>query len=69
MEQLTFTVNEHQLPWHEGLTISDALVMMNYTFKMLVIKLDGQLIKKIDYASTPIPPKADLKVIHLISGG
>lgn len=69
MEQLTFTVNEHQLPWHEGLMISDALVMMNYTFKMLVIKLDGRLIKKEDYASTPIPPKADLKVIHLISGG
>lgn len=65
----TFTVNDHKLPWREGLVVQDALDMMNYTFKMLVIKLNGNLVKKDDYASTPIPQDAELRVIHLISGG
>ncbi len=65
----TFTVNDHKLPWREGLVVQDALDMMNYTFKMLVIRLNGNLVKKDDYASTHIPQDAELRVIHLISGG
>lgn len=69
MSNKIFHVNDKELPWQEGLVVSDALKMMNYTFKMLVIKLNGQLVKKTDYDSTLIPENADLKVIHLISGG
>ncbi len=69
MNESYFYVNEHKLPWKEGLVVHDALTLMNYTFKMLVIKLNGELVKKADYDSTPIPIGADLKVIHLISGG
>jgi len=69
MNEPIFTVNGHPLPWKEGLVVRDALTLMNYTFKMLVIKLNGELVKKDDYDSTPIPSGADLKVIHLISGG
>lgn len=69
MNESTFLVNEHKLPWKDGLTIRDALLMMNYTFPMLVIKLNGNLVKKVDYDTTAIPENADLKVIHLISGG
>jgi thiamine biosynthesis protein ThiS len=45
------------------------LKRMNYTFRMLVIKVDGKLVKKNEYASTIVQPGADVKVIHLISGG
>ena len=69
MTESTFLVNEHKQPWKEGITVRDALTMMNYTFPMLVIKLNGQLVKKQDYDLTYIPENADLKVIHLISGG
>lgn len=69
MNEAYFHVNGHILPWKEGLVVRDALTLMNYTFKMLVIKLNGELVKKDDYDSTPIPENADLKVIHLISGG
>ncbi len=69
MTESTFLVNEIKQTWKEGLTVRDALIMMNYTFPMLVIKLNGQLVKKQDYDKTPIPENADLKVIHLISGG
>ncbi len=64
-----FTVNDHKLPWREGLVVRDALTIMNYTFKMLVIKVNGTLVKKDDYDTTPIPQNAEVWVIHLISGG
>lgn len=69
MNNPCFSVNDNKLAWKEGLVIRDALTMMNYTFKMLVIKMNGELIKKENYDSTPIPENADVKVIHLISGG
>jgi sulfur carrier protein ThiS len=46
MIEAIFYVNEHKLPWKEGLVVQDALSMMNYTFKMLVIKLNGDLVKR-----------------------
>jgi len=62
-------VNGNTIEWEEGLTITALLTKMNYTFKMLVIKLNGSLIKKDQYESTYIPTGADVAVIHLISGG
>jgi len=63
------TVNGNTVDWEEGLTISALLIKMNYTFKMLIIKLNGILVKKDLYATTLVPEGADVAVIHLISGG
>ncbi|MCB5259872.1 MAG: sulfur carrier protein ThiS [Candidatus Cloacimonetes bacterium] len=65
----TITINGNTVKWQEGMTVRDALREMNYTFPMLVIKLNGSLIPKQEYDFTKIPPGADLMVIHLISGG
>ena len=65
----TITVNGNTVEWEEGLTISTLLTKMNYTFRMLVIKLNGTLIKKDFYDKTPVPAGADVAIIHLISGG
>lgn len=63
------TVNDNIIDWEENMTITRILKVMNYTFRMLIIKVDGKLIKKNEYASTIVPAGADVKVIHLISGG
>lgn len=63
------TVNGHQISWREGMTVRDVLTAMNYTFMMLVIKIDGQLVKKDDWDTTEVPAGADVSVYHLISGG
>jgi thiamine biosynthesis protein ThiS len=63
------TVNGNPVDWEEGLTITALLQKMNYTFKMLVIKLNGTLVKKEHYDTTIIPAQAEVAVIHLISGG
>jgi sulfur carrier protein len=65
----TITVNGNPVDWEEGLTISGLLIKMNYTFRMLVIKLNGALVKKDSYDATPVPAGAEVAIIHLISGG
>jgi sulfur carrier protein len=63
------TVNGNKVEWREKLTIRKLLKIMNYTFKMLIIKVNGDLVKKDAYDTYIIPQKADVKVIHLIGGG
>jgi len=63
------TVNTTPLDWVEGLTISEVLEKRRYTFKMLIVKINGELIKKEFWPSYEIPENAEVNVIHLMSGG
>ena len=42
---------------------------MNYTFRMLVVKVNEKLVKRENYKLTVVPEGADVKVIHLVAGG
>jgi len=52
-----------------SLTINELLKEKNFTFKFLVIKVNGKLIKKENYDDTVIKNGDDVAVVHLISGG
>jgi len=41
----------------------------NFTFKMLIIKINGTLVQKGTYDTTVIHDGDDVSVLHLISGG
>lgn len=51
------------------LSISELLKLKNFTFKFLVIKINGQLIKKDQYSEAKVYTGDKVDVIHLISGG
>ena len=53
----------------EVLTITELLKIKNYTFKFLVIKINGQLIKKNNYSEAEISEGDKVDIIHMISGG
>jgi len=53
----------------DRLTVNELLRAKNFTFKMLIIKINGKLVKKEDYDSAIISEGDDVSVIHLISGG
>lgn len=53
----------------EQLTVNELLAAKNFTFKMLVIKVNDQLVKKEDYEVTVIRDQDKVSVLHLISGG
>jgi sulfur carrier protein len=50
-------------------TVNDLLRMKNFTFKMLIIKINGVLVQKGSYDTTSIKEGDDVSVLHLISGG
>ena len=53
----------------ETLTVNELLKVKNFTFKMLVIKINGTLIKKTEYETALIHEGDEVHVLHLISGG
>ena len=52
-----------------GISVSELLVLKNFTFKLLIVKINGQLVKKDEYDLTMIHDGDDVTVLHLISGG
>jgi sulfur carrier protein len=61
--------DKHEIPWEDGLTVSDLLERMGYTYHEIIVKVDGELVRKPAYDTTTIPDGADVKAIHLIAGG
>jgi thiamine biosynthesis protein ThiS len=53
----------------DRLLVPELLKAKNFTFKMLIIKINGKLIGKQDYATTAVVEGDDVQVVHLISGG
>ena len=63
------TVNKEEMEWEAGMTVQDVLVRRKYTFPMIVVKVNDVVVQKEFFDSYRIPDGADVKVIHLISGG
>ena len=66
---MTITVNGNEIEFIEGETISQLMKRMSFIFPLIVVKVDGQLVKKINFGSTTFPDGAGIQMIHLISGG
>lgn len=62
-------VNGDPLDWHEGMTVRDVLKAKNYVFKLIIVTVNGTLIPRGSYDEAVVPAGADVKVVHLISGG
>lgn len=60
--------NETELN-HKEISIKALLAEKKFTFKMLIIKVNGSLVKKEDYDNTIVKDGDKVDVIHLISGG
>jgi sulfur carrier protein len=63
------TVNGEPMPWHDGMTVAEILEIRNYIFRMLVIQVNGELVKRGSYDKAVVPDGANVDVIHMISGG
>jgi thiamine biosynthesis protein ThiS len=52
-----------------SIKVNQLLQLKNFTFKMLIIKINGTLVQKADYETTAIHDGDEVSVLHLISGG
>ncbi|MDK2910644.1 MAG: sulfur carrier protein [Bacteroidales bacterium] len=53
----------------ETLTVAEIIRLKKFTFRMLVTKLNGQVIKVDEREKVYVKDGDNLEVIHLISGG
>jgi len=53
----------------EEISISELIKFKNFIFKMLVVKLNGQVIKKQDYDIFIVKDGDNVVILHLVSGG
>jgi len=51
------------------MTVRDILTVMKYSFKLLIIKVNGELVRRDQYETYIIPDNSEVDVMHLMSGG
>ena len=61
--------NQYDVEWQAGMTVQDPLDGLKFSFRMIVVKIDGQVVLRPDFATTPVPEGAEVQAIHLIGGG
>jgi sulfur carrier protein len=61
--------NRDEVEWEEGLTVSALLERFRYTFAHIIVKINGEVVRREEYPTRTIPDGADVWVIHLIAGG
>ena len=66
--KITLNNSNEELNENE-ITVQQLLNIKKFTFKMLVIKINGKLVKNENYNTAVIVDGDTVEVIHLISGG
>jgi sulfur carrier protein len=58
-----------EIEWHDGMTVRDLLKACKFTFPMINVLVNGKLVRKEQYDTYTIEDGAEVRVIHLITGG
>lgn len=53
----------------QTITVSELLLMKSFTYKMLIVKINDELIMKEHYSTTAVKNGDNVMVIHLMTGG
>jgi thiamine biosynthesis protein ThiS len=61
--------NNREVILEENITVADLIRIKNFTFKLLVTRVNGHLVRKEDRDKVVIRDGDDVMVLHLISGG
>ena len=66
--EITLNNNKEIFP-EENISIADLIRIKNFSFRLLITKVNGQLVRKEDRDKVFIKSGDDVMVMHLISGG
>ncbi len=63
------TVNGRDFEWREGLTVQAILDECGYTAPRIVVKVNGQVVRREHWTTHVVRDGEDVRAIHLIAGG
>ncbi|MEA3458783.1 MAG: sulfur carrier protein ThiS [Candidatus Thermoplasmatota archaeon] len=66
---MSIEVNSRKIDWVKNETIKQLLRRMKYTFPLVVVKINNQVIPRSDFSNVIVPDNSKIDVIHMISGG
>jgi thiamine biosynthesis protein ThiS len=66
---VSIEVNGKIVDWIKNETIKDLLKRMRYTFPLVVVKINDNVVPRKDFSDVKIPDNSKVAVIHMISGG
>jgi thiamine biosynthesis protein ThiS len=61
--------DKFEVEWEEGMTVTELLKQLRFTFPLIIVSIDGVLVPKEEYATRQIPDSAEVKVLHMTAGG
>jgi thiamine biosynthesis protein ThiS len=61
--------NRDKLKWKANWTVQDLLDELNYTYFLVTVTINGELVPKEDYEDRKIPDNANVTVFNLAHGG
>jgi len=68
--RITLNNNPEIIDTHKtSITIDELLKIKNFTFELLIVRVNGILVKKENYSSTSIVKEDNVQVIHVFGGG
>lgn len=62
-------VNTEDLPWQEGMTVRALLDEKVFTFRHIIVRVNGDYVPEEEYESYKIADGDDVLVLHLMAGG
>ncbi len=66
---MSIEVNGRKVDWVENETIKQLLKRVKYTFPLVVVKINKEVIPRKDFSNVVVPDISKIDVIHMISGG
>lgn len=62
-------INGRKVPWEEGLTVDKLLNRVDYSYPMIIVRVNGTLVAKEEWPCHHVPDGAVVDAHHLIAGG
>jgi len=62
-------VNTEAFPWHPGMTVRNLLDEKLFTFRHIIVRVNGEYLPEEDYETQRIQDEDDVFVLHLMAGG
>jgi len=66
---VSIEVNSIKVEWIEKETIKQLLKRVKYTFPLVVVKINNEVIPRKDFSKVIVLDNSKIDVIHMISGG
>ena len=62
-------VNKEEMKFEPGMTIDDVLKNKKYSFRMITVIVNGEVVPKDRYSTYQINDGDNIDVLHIMSGG